>query len=638
LPASTLAVPSDAAAKHHDPCAAIAGKEFLIPSQALACHKSFAFNETLRKNVMDNVARVFDFFTFEDYYYESPAPFQQSTVDIRGEVDRISKAKYETDYDFNRDLYNFTTSLNDGHTGWFPSCYLTIQSILPAPLVSLEENGEQDVYVAPDSVEFISQLGSGYTDVLDELKFDWKRIAGAKVLEIEGKSAYDYVDEIANKVSGNYLDHGIRVNSVFSSYRIQSNAFSQRLGDGAGPSFADRDGIKMKLIPANSTKSETVWVPFVADYLGANFTDKASYWENNCVATNTTNGQNYATEGDGERQSTVSRPRAKANVIDKHPSNGLALPPQYQPNISSTAGSEGVIKSYVLPGNKTGVMFVGSFEPDDYVGFQSDVVNAIKGIKKAGAKNLIIDLTNNGGGYVCLGVFLHQYLAGSKFGYGGFQSTARASKLAQKIVANNIKLNLTGITNYSPVDWAFLNGTAQPEDYNYIKPSVKVTINGRSDATSQRFEDVCEPYDVDLPEDPPFALENVKIVGNGNCASTCAMFSTLMYERHNTSVAIFGGKPGRKMQFKGMAGNQVLDWPDLDSEIITANLQDDPLAPPPILVNGNMRVNWRTAWSWLDEKTPIAYMNEHAQLRFAYTKDTYNNPLNLWKFAEQKLY
>ena len=29
------------------------------------------------------------------------------------------------------------------------------------------------------------------------------------------------------------------------------------------------------------------------------------------------------------------------------------------------------------------------------------------------------------------------------------------------------------------------------------------------------------------------------------------MFSTLMNERHNTKVAIFGGKPGLQMQFKG---------------------------------------------------------------------------------------
>lgn len=46
-------------------------------------------------------------------------------------------------------------------------------------------------------------------------------------------------------------------------------------------------------------------------------------------------------------------------------------------------------------------------------------------------------------------------------------------------------------------------------------------------------------------------LDNSVIVGNGNCASTCAMFSTLMFEHHKTKIAIFGGKPGEEMEYKG---------------------------------------------------------------------------------------
>jgi hypothetical protein len=47
-----------------------------------------------------------------------------------------------------------------------------------------------------------------------------------------------------------------------------------------------------------------------------------------------------------------------------------------------------------------------------------------------------------------------------------------------------------------------------------------------------------------------------------------------MFERHNTTFAIFGGKPGESIQVKGMAGNQVLEWADLDTEIKTAGLKN----------------------------------------------------------------
>jgi hypothetical protein len=77
-----------------DPCSKIAGKAFAPPADALACVKSFPFNETLRQNVLTNIARVFDFFTFEDYYLRSPPPFQESTNNIRQTLARINATRY----------------------------------------------------------------------------------------------------------------------------------------------------------------------------------------------------------------------------------------------------------------------------------------------------------------------------------------------------------------------------------------------------------------------------------------------------------------------------------------------------------------------------------------------------------------
>lgn len=90
------------AAPTADPCAAFAGQTFVVPSQALACLKSFPFNETLRQNVLNNVARVFDFFTFEDFYLQSPAPFQESTTNIRADLARINSTKFAVGSSFNK--------------------------------------------------------------------------------------------------------------------------------------------------------------------------------------------------------------------------------------------------------------------------------------------------------------------------------------------------------------------------------------------------------------------------------------------------------------------------------------------------------------------------------------------------------
>jgi hypothetical protein len=38
--------------------------------------------------------RTFDFYTFEPYYLDLPAPFQASSVDIRQELARINNTQY----------------------------------------------------------------------------------------------------------------------------------------------------------------------------------------------------------------------------------------------------------------------------------------------------------------------------------------------------------------------------------------------------------------------------------------------------------------------------------------------------------------------------------------------------------------
>jgi hypothetical protein len=84
-----------AATAASDPCVKVAGLQFVDPADAIACQKSFPFNETLRQNVLTVISRVFDFYTFEDYYLNSPPPFQDSTTDIRADISRINSTYYE---------------------------------------------------------------------------------------------------------------------------------------------------------------------------------------------------------------------------------------------------------------------------------------------------------------------------------------------------------------------------------------------------------------------------------------------------------------------------------------------------------------------------------------------------------------
>lgn len=95
LPVIGLGAVSATVLPRADPCATFAGQTFVEPAIALACLKSFPFNETLRQNVISVISRVFDFYTFEDFYLNSPPPFQESTVNIRAKIAEINSTKFE---------------------------------------------------------------------------------------------------------------------------------------------------------------------------------------------------------------------------------------------------------------------------------------------------------------------------------------------------------------------------------------------------------------------------------------------------------------------------------------------------------------------------------------------------------------
>ena len=151
---------------------------------------------------------------------------------------------------------------------------MTYQNILPAPIVLLDTG----VFIVPNSDVLFDQFGPDFSHYFEEKGFDWKRLAGAKVLEIGGLPALDYIDQVARTASGNFLDHNIRVNNVVSGYQMSNGNFSQRFGGLASSSVLRQTSLKFSLIPANSSSGslEYVDIPFVAALTGRPFVDGQS--------------------------------------------------------------------------------------------------------------------------------------------------------------------------------------------------------------------------------------------------------------------------------------------------------------------------------------------------------------------------
>lgn len=208
-----------------------------------------------------------------------------------GDTSLIDRLTSKTDYQFNRDLFEAMHRLNDGHTcmsfchqvalhdhlplpDYQTNCYNAYFYYIPTPIVLLDTG----IHIAPDLATLSEQLGLEFEEFYERKGFNWKRLAGAEVHEIGGVKAWEYINYISNKIVGTFLDENVRMNGVFSSYRMPELVHEQTQGYLAARNFLMETSLEFSVVPVNTTSNEPerVKVPFVAAYHGEPFKDKES--------------------------------------------------------------------------------------------------------------------------------------------------------------------------------------------------------------------------------------------------------------------------------------------------------------------------------------------------------------------------
>ncbi|CAG8774796.1 17346_t:CDS:1, partial [Acaulospora colombiana] len=154
------------------------------------------------------------------------------------------------------------------------------------------------------------------------------------------------------------------------------------------------------------------------------------------------------------------------------------------------------------------------------------------------------------------------------------------------------------------------SSTFFPEDYNWVEPPVKTLVNGRNDTFTQKLGDECLPFLGEVPDEPWLPIENIGIVSNGRCASSCAIFAVssakdelsqlgsyslqiTMQKKEGAKVAVVGGRQSVPQQYTGTVGGQSTSFTAIDSEIKTTHLKNHPFAPPDFIGNSYQGITWR---------------------------------------------
>lgn len=645
-----------------DACAAIAGKKWVTPVQARACITLATVDPVLKANTIDVLNKTLAFHTSVNYQIQAPEPFANDVhEDLHADLARISTQDHPSEFDLHLDLFRAFKRVNDGHCVVLNYCYDSLYvSYLPTPLVLLSDHtGAQHVHIAPEafsvaSAEFGHEIEYWQKRLPGTLKGKLQSLSGARVLLIDGQDPFLAVNANA-QLTGSYQSFGTRQNSFFASYHRGRDGWEYVMGNFAQQTHPLVDAVELTIQRVNSTSIDTVTIPYRSRFGSGskNFTDFESYRENNCMAGKYTNGYDAYEGGDGERaiayfeqQAPVDPREARRHpmnvIVDAIPPTDIKLPEELQPTTQALNESYSVAQFYLLDDEVTGVLALGSFSAQSFETFQSSLLSGLNGLKALGAKRLVVDVTNNGGGYICIAHWLHRIIIGPKEStepQAGLDSKIRAGPLAQRIVKRILDgADPEELLSYSPQQWTNASHVPFPADFDWLHPVVDVDVNGRADAFSPRLGQECQPFSEDAPAEPLFKPGEVVIVSNGRCASSCSLFSITMSKLDGVKTVVVGGKTDTPQEYCGTVGGQSTDFSTIDTEIKTTHLKNHTLAPPDLLTNTVQGITWRLGYGIDDPKEPEEWQGHPADLNLPLTEAIVNKPVAIWESVVREVF
>ncbi|KAF2109265.1 hypothetical protein BDV96DRAFT_615929 [Lophiotrema nucula] len=629
-----------------------------VPAQlAYDCLTSVPLNKSAALELVDSVVPYFRWQSTTVWLKDPPQEYVekiQEPVDIWGGLDDI-KSKLEGDeYD------NEYESTHDGHFVYVPDVLGTVFNwARKIALVSVSEDGKAlpKPYV--------------YSDVLAE-SFGNASFTASPIKSIDGQSAKDYLENWAQ--FGSLQDRDALYNNVFYELAIVSLGSS-----GAGMGTFTGGGRGRWVYPGAETELEfengtTVTYENYARVLVSfsGVTDGVSLYQKWFTA---------------NKPTTTEEPEAPANSTTATPSStptAAATPaPGYPPPVYREAHN--LIGGYYLTDDYSdiAVLSVPSFVSlgSAEIPFQQIGEKFLAAAKAAGKKKLIVDVSANGGGTILQGYDLYKQLFGNLSAYAAgdrfraFESTdIIGTKFSEKAEGLPRVLDPANATlaelEYDVIPSLFNYQTDEDiEGNNFPSWDAKFgPLHQKGDNFTNLFRwnlsDVLTPYNsggiyvhgfgpLANYTATPFAAEDIIVVTDGYCASTCTIFSELMRQRAGVKYVSLGGRPreGISQAVGGVKGTNDYPWDYIQSlaQYTVLNLSSTPEEAAQLnstelseywsstpfdrlAIGSAINVNFRDGIRDGDEtNTPLQFVYEPSDCRILYTKEMTVDVTAIWK-------
>ncbi|KAF4460234.1 Peptidase S41 [Fusarium albosuccineum] len=613
------------------------------------CLLSMPFYPERAQGFLDELDKYVQWQSTLEALKDPPDTYSSSSTDIVGGLEKIRKTDFSSHYEFDLAIYDLFNSANDGHLS-ISTCSLGIFTFSRenTSLVSVSSDGVEE----PELYTFA------------DLKYlDDDKVKVSPVEKINGKDAFSYLESVSD--SRRSQDPDARYNQVF--YALSNLASGSDTPSGA---FINNDAVHPRIDVTtiefrngSSMELKTMAVLNSNDFIAK---DGEALFDLYCLpAQPSPSDSSETTDKSNEADSTPITPPKKSGPVG-YPK------PQIRDPYNQITG-------YNLD-DDTSVMFIPSFLAGDGVpNNQSRIFSetATQIVEKAvadGRTKLIIDVSGNGGGEITRAFNLFKLFFPSEFPYSA--TRFRRHEASEGMVKVFQFLNRTSAQDTGPLEYAGQVTPDQESGFDSYEDllgdttqlGVKVSsLYANFNYTSISTDD--SPIrgfgTVDINKKQPFKAENILIVSDGVCASTCTTFVNLMTNVGGVQALTFGGRPnGKPMQVMGgVRGAQSQTFEGINQYVGTVEQVLNIAAKPdgsfdfmspeefqrlkavvprrlnlfPIVINGG-NVNLRNAYQEGDDDLPLQFQYQASDCRLYYTAENIQKPETAWESAAEAIW
>ncbi|KAF1829222.1 peptidase S41 family protein-like protein [Decorospora gaudefroyi] len=628
-----------------------------VPAKmAWECLNDVPFNASSAKRLIKALRPYMDWQSTLTVLKNPPAEYVdkvQPAVDILGGLDqidaRIDSGSFKNEYDFGWTLYMLIHSAHDGHFAFIPDSVGSIFTFgRPTPLVSVSADGEQLPAV------FV------YADVLG-MQFQNISYTPSPVIEIDGRDVTEFLENWSQ--FGALQDRDALYNNVFYELAQVSLGTSGAgtgtfTGGGRGRFVYPGDTTTLTFANGSTHIMENYARPVIPFRSINTGEDLAARWFS------------WGTAGDDFVQSETQETKntAPSAAVDI---TGAAAPGFPTPVM---AGPMNLINGFYI--NAAGYEDVAVLQVPNFVAsssaeldFQRLTRQFIPQALADGKTKLIIDLQANGGGTVLQGYDMFKQLFPNIEPYGANrfraheamdlvgQSFSSFASQFPRVRTYNSTISFAQSSFFDYHQDMKLDETPFTSWTDKIGPD---QVNGDlyTKLTRWNLSDVYVPYVsgginvtgyaslANVTGAPKFPPENIVIVTDGYCASTCTIFSELMKQQAGVKTIAMGGRSNKNPiqaigGVKGVNNFQlgfvqqnaqyaVRFMPSLNSSILRRDYYSNIVFSRSLASGVNTRDGLRQ-----NDTSGVAlqFIYEEADCRLYYTPEMTVDITSLWKAA-----